>query len=178
LWFYAFADYVFPPPHQKIKKEKRKKKRKERNINICKSQMLWPSEFLNWVRVTWLKILLHLTKLPKQWKSMNVHGQFWLFFSKKSGIKFTLWTVLSFCQIYQIRHSYNVRPIVASLFFSITSNFQTILKKTLFYFNKIKGTLSFSLKFGWFSCNFQENKIHVLFIKEITKCIKYLLKSK
>jgi hypothetical protein len=37
-----------PPPTKK----KKEKKRKERNISICKSQMLWPSEFLNWVRVT------------------------------------------------------------------------------------------------------------------------------
>jgi hypothetical protein len=112
---------------------------KKRKISICKSQMLWLYELLNWVRVTcMISILVHLTKLPKQWKSMDVHGQLWHFFSNKN------WINPLYGRSFAKSIKLGMLIICAQLlhpFFSLTSNFQTILKNTLFYFNEIKGTL-------------------------------------
>jgi len=62
-------------------------------------------------------------------QAMKVNGCAWptlAFLLKQKLNKSTLWTV--FCQIYQIRHAYNMRPIVASHFF-INFQFSNYTKK-------------------------------------------------
>jgi hypothetical protein len=70
LCFYAFADYV--------------SQKKGRLVFVNSNAVAFWTFKLG--KSNLISILVHLTKLPEQWKSMNVHGQLWLFFSNKNGI--------------------------------------------------------------------------------------------
>lgn len=153
MCFYAFVDYV--------------SQKKGRLVFVNSNAVAFWTFKLG--KSNLISILVHLTKLPEQWKSMNVHGQLWLFFSNKNGIdplygpsfaKSIELGMLIMCA--QLLH-----PFFFFLFFSITSNFQTIIKNT--YFTSMKSRVRYNY--------FHFNLVYFHVISRKIKCMFCLLKK-